>query len=99
ATAYLHPRAGVTAEDIAAAYSDFAAVNPFITVVDRPPATKLVSGTNLAALHAGWQDGVVVVTVAIDNLMKGAAGQAVQDLNLRFGLSETAGLESRTLWP
>src|ERR1700680_533645 len=99
ATAYLHPRVGVTATHLRDAYESFCATSPFLDLVARPPATKRVTGTNRAAIHVGWQDGVAVVTVAIDNLGKGGAGQAVHALNVRFGFDETAGLESRVLWP
>ena len=99
ATAYMQPRAGVTEADLASAYESFAAANEFVRITAAPPATKLVTGTNTAAVHVGWQDGTAVVMAAIDNLVKGAAGQAVQDLNVRFGFAETAGLESRALWP
>jgi len=99
ATAYLHPRPGVTAAHLRELYASFCATSPFLDLVMRPPATKSVTGTNRAALHVGWQDGVAVVTVAIDNLGKGGAGQAVHALNVRFGFDETAGLESRVLWP
>jgi N-acetyl-gamma-glutamyl-phosphate reductase len=99
ATAYLRPRAGVTAEQLREIYASFCATSLFLDLVARPPATKTVTGTNRAAIHVGWQDGVAVVTVAIDNLGKGGAGQAVHALNVRFGFDETAGLESRVLWP
>lgn len=99
ATAYLRPRASVKASDIEREYSSFAAVNPFVRLSATPPATKEVTGTNNAVIHTGWQDGVAVVTVAIDNLVKGAAGQAVQAMNVRFGFDEHAGLEKRPQWP
>jgi N-acetyl-gamma-glutamyl-phosphate reductase len=99
ATAYLRPRAGVTADQLRDLYASFCATSPFLDLAARPPATKSVTGTNRAAIHVGWQDGIAVVTVAIDNLGKGGAGQAVHALNVRFGFDETAGLESRVLWP
>jgi N-acetyl-gamma-glutamyl-phosphate reductase len=99
ATAYLRPRPGITLRDVEAVYTAFAAGNPFIRLDAAPPATKSVAGTNLAALHVGWQDGTVVVTCAIDNLLKGGAGQGVQALNARFGFAESAGLHRRVLWP
>jgi N-acetyl-gamma-glutamyl-phosphate reductase len=99
ATAYLRPGAGVTAAQLRDEYASFCATSPFLDIVATPPATKSVTGTNRAAIHVGWQDGVAVVTVAIDNLGKGGAGQAVHALNVRFGFDETAGLESRVLWP
>ena len=99
ATAYLRPLAGVTHADIEAAYRDFCAGEPFLRYTPQPPATKSVVRTNIAAMHCGWQDGVAVVTVAIDNLVKGAAGQGVQACNVRFGFGETTGLDLAGLWP
>ena len=52
-----------------------------------------------AALNVGFQDGTAVVTAAIDNLVKGAAGQAVQAMNVRYGFDETLGLDRWPLWP
>ncbi len=99
ATAYLRPLPGVTDAQLRTVYADFCATSPFLEYSVRPPATKSVTGTNRAAINVGWQDGAAVVTVAIDNLGKGGAGQAVHALNVRFGFDETAGLESRVLWP
>jgi len=91
-TAYLRPAPGVDLNRLQAAYAAFCEGNPFLRLVAAPPATKSVWGTNLAAIHVGWQDGIAVITVAIDNLMKGAAGQALQNANLSLGLAEAAGL-------
>jgi N-acetyl-gamma-glutamyl-phosphate reductase len=99
ATAYLRPRRGVSEEQFHDLYAAFCETSPFLDHVHRPPATKSVTGTNRAAIHAGWQDGMAVVTVAIDNLGKGGGGQAVHAMNIRFGFDEMAGLESRVLWP
>jgi N-acetyl-gamma-glutamyl-phosphate reductase len=99
ATAYLRPHTGVTEERFHDVYAAFCATSPFLDHAHQPPATKSVTGTNRAAIHAGWQDGTAVITVAIDNLGKGGAGQAVHAMNVRFGFAETAGLESRVLWP
>jgi N-acetyl-gamma-glutamyl-phosphate reductase len=99
ATAFLRPRPGVSEADFHELYAGFCATSPFLDLVDTPPRTKSVTGTNRAAIHAGWQDGMAVVTVAIDNLGKGGGGQAVHAMNIRFGFDETAGLESRVLWP
>ncbi|MCU0305225.1 MAG: N-acetyl-gamma-glutamyl-phosphate reductase [Thermoanaerobaculales bacterium] len=67
---------------------------PFVHPLDRPPELAAVAGTNHAHLHAATRDGgrEVVVLAVIDNLVKGAAGQAVQAMNLALGLAETAGL-------
>ncbi|HZS16239.1 MAG TPA: N-acetyl-gamma-glutamyl-phosphate reductase [Candidatus Dormibacteraeota bacterium] len=99
ATVYLQPRDGVSVEQIRELYRDFCTRSPFLRYDEKPPATKSVWGTNLAALNVSEQDGVAVVTCAIDNLLKGAAGQGVQALNLRFGFDETAGLPLHPAWP
>ena len=74
---------------------------PFVKVLDGPPELAAVVGTNFAHLHAAPRENgaSVIVTCAIDNLVKGAAGQAVQAMNLALGLPETAGLEFPGIWP
>lgn len=99
ATAYLRPLPGVTRDDVQSAYRDFCAEQPFLRYTAQPPATKTVSGSNVAAISCGWQDGVAVITVAIDNLVKGAAGQGLQAMNIRYGFDEAAGLDRPVLWP
>jgi N-acetyl-gamma-glutamyl-phosphate reductase len=71
------------------AYED----EPFIELADEPPGTDDVRETNRCRIHVRVVGSRVVVLAAIDNLWKGAAGQAVQDLNLMLGLPETEGLE------
>jgi N-acetyl-gamma-glutamyl-phosphate reductase len=71
------------------AYDD----EPFIDLVDEPPGTDDVRETNRCRIQVTVVGGRVIVLAAIDNLWKGAAGQAVQDLNLMLGLPETEGLE------
>ena len=99
ATAYLRPNPGVTAADLVGVYADLCAAHPLLRYDTEPPPTKSVSGTNLAALNVGWQDGVAVVTCAVDNLVRGAGGQGVQAMNIRFGLEPAAGLPVRPTWP
>jgi N-acetyl-gamma-glutamyl-phosphate reductase len=99
ATVYLRPLSGVSVAQIRELYQQFCSRSPFLRYDEKPPATKSVWGTNLAALNVSEQDGVCVVTCAIDNLLKGAAGQGVQALNLRFGFDETAGLPLHPAWP
>ena len=81
----------------AAAYAD----EPFVTVVDAPPATGHVLGSNHARVfvRADERTGRILAIGVIDNLVKGAAGQGVQAFNLVFGLNETAGLEALPLAP
>jgi N-acetyl-gamma-glutamyl-phosphate reductase len=82
-------------------YREFYKDAPFVRVIDTPPATKHVMGTNYVTVHPtiNMQTGHVVVASALDNLGKGAAGAGVQCLNVMFGLPETAGLEAMGLFP
>jgi N-acetyl-gamma-glutamyl-phosphate reductase len=77
------------------AYGEWAAGHPFVEIVERPPGVRDVRDTNVCAIcaRADARTGKVFVFAAIDNLWKGAASQAVQNLNLMFGLPETAGIE------
>lgn len=81
----------------AAAYDD----EPFVSVVGAPPATGHVLGSNHVRIHVRVNErtGRILAIGVIDNLVKGAAGQGVQALNLVFGLPETAGLEALALAP
>jgi N-acetyl-gamma-glutamyl-phosphate reductase common form len=74
---------------------------PFVRVLDAPPELAAVVGTNFAHLHATVRDNgeTAIVTCTIDNLVKGAAGQAVQAMNLALGLAETAGLTFPGIYP
>jgi N-acetyl-gamma-glutamyl-phosphate reductase len=74
---------------------------PFVHVTEEWPATKAVAGTNRAHVSArvDHRAGYVVCSAAIDNLGKGAAGQALQNANLALGLGETTGLEGLAVWP
>jgi N-acetyl-gamma-glutamyl-phosphate reductase len=71
--------------------------HPFTHVVSQQPDLKMVVGTNRAAVHVLVHEGMLLATVAIDNLLKGAAGQAVQNMNLSCGLDESAGLQLRAI--
>jgi N-acetyl-gamma-glutamyl-phosphate reductase len=106
-TCYAQPKGRLAEMDAPAAraelrlYEEFYAGAPFVRVADGPPSTKHVMGTNFALVHPSVHPGTgrVVVTCAIDNLGKGAAGAAVQCLNLRLGMPETAGLQQIALFP
>ena len=80
------------AEDVIAAYKDFYRDAAF-THSDKAIDLKQVVNTNKALVHVDCFEGKILVTSAIDNLLKGAVGQAVQNMNLLFGLEETAGLK------
>jgi N-acetyl-gamma-glutamyl-phosphate reductase len=81
----------------AAAYDD----EPFVSIVASPPATKHVTGSNQVRLfpHLDARTGRILVIGVEDNLVKGAAGQAIQSFNLVHGLPETAGLDQLPLAP
>ncbi len=100
-TSYARLAPGKTPADLQAALVNAYAGEPFVQVVAGPDLVSLkqVVGTNLCVLGAaaqleGADPGRVVVVGAIDNLVKGAAGQAVQNLNLRAGFREAEGLDS-----
>ena len=81
------------AEDVIAAYKDFYRDAAFTHYSDKAIDLKQVVNTNKALVHVDCFEGKILVTFAIDNLLKGAVGQAVQNMNLLFGLEETAGLK------
>ena len=81
------------AEDVIAAYKDFYRDAAFTHYSDKAIDLKQVVNTNKALVHVDCFEGKILVTSAIENLLKGAVGQAVQNMNLLFGLEETAGLK------
>lgn len=96
--AYATIAGGVGLTEAADAYREFYSDAPFVVVTDagKFPSTRDVAGTNEChiGLHVDGRTGTLVAISAIDNLVKGAAGQAVQNMNLMYGLDETAGLLS-----
>jgi len=107
ATVHAQTRPGVSAKDLWKAYRAAASENPFIRVVKeqrgiyRVPEPKILAGSNYADIGFEFDEasGRVVSICAIDNLMKGASGTAVQCLNLMCGWDETLGLEFTGLHP
>lgn len=91
--------AGEPPVDTARVYRERYAGSPFVRVLDDAPNVRDVAGTNNADVHVRDHFGVTVVIVAIDNLVKGAAGQAVQCMNLGLGLAEDRGLKLAGLNP
>src|SRR5438477_8995806 len=81
------------------AYREFYAGQPFTKVVDKTPATKLATHTNLCLVNVEAQGGKAVLTPALDNLVKGASGQGVECFNIAFGLPRTTALEGPAQWP
>ena len=101
ASCYAPLRAGKTAKDVSTAYAHEYAEEPFVRVIDTYPATKATLGSNWCLVHAlvDEENARLVAFAALDNLVKGAAGSALQNFNARFGYPETMGLEALPLWP
>jgi len=101
-TAYANLKSGkLKAEELRKLYLDFYKDEPFVRVADSPPHTKHTLGNNLCLVYptTDHRTGKLVVISAIDNLIKGAAGQAIQNMNLMLGLPETAGLGALSIYP
>ena len=77
---------------ITALYKAYYNTHPFVYVSDEPLYLKQVVNTNYCYIHISKQGEQMLITSVIDNLLKGASGQAVQNMNLLFGLEETTGL-------
>ncbi|MBI4337519.1 MAG: N-acetyl-gamma-glutamyl-phosphate reductase [Chloroflexi bacterium] len=88
-------------EELQALYRDFYKAEPFARVVSAPPMTKHTLGNNDCVVFptVDLRTGRLLVISCLDNLVKGAAGQAVQNMNVMFGLPETAGLEQLAIYP
>ncbi len=103
ATSYATLKDGVTKEQVRKAYEETYKDEYFVRVLKEgvPPETKWVEGSNFADVNAIVDERTqrVVMMGAIDNVVKGAAGQAVQNMNLMFGLDEKAGLELVPMFP
>ncbi len=93
-TIYLTPATGTTAADARALLEDVYAGEPFVELLppDEPATLAHVVHTNRCAIGVADAGDVIILTSAIDNLVKGASGQAVQNMNVMFGLTETASL-------
>jgi N-acetyl-gamma-glutamyl-phosphate reductase len=83
---------GKSAEEILALYEDFYRGHPFTIVSKKPISLKQVVNTNKCLIQLEQTGQQLVVHSALDNLLKGASGQAVQNMNLLFGFEETTGL-------
>lgn len=92
ASVYTRAVEGMTQEDYRKVFEDYYAGSPFVFHSNEGISMKEVVNTNKGLVHVELHDGYVHIASAIDNLVKGAAGQAVQNMNLMFGLPETTGL-------
>ena len=92
-TVYCQPKKKVAGEQLSKLYKDFYAGEPFVQISNDVPAVKDVAETNYCHIFVTCVKGKIVVFSAIDNLVKGASGQAIQNMNIIFGLEETLGLK------
>ncbi|MEX0721425.1 MAG: N-acetyl-gamma-glutamyl-phosphate reductase [Balneolaceae bacterium] len=93
-TCYLEIEA--SEEEIKSLYQTFYQNHSFVQITENSPDVKRVVNTNKALIHIQKEGNQVLITGVIDNLLKGASGQAVQNMNLMFGLEETTGLTLKT---
>ena len=102
ATCTAHPAVdGLSSDKVMDAYHDRYASEPFVAVTDAPPATKATLGSNSCHVTARFDErtGTLLALAALDNLGKGAAGQAIQAANVLLGLPETTGLPVTGIMP
>jgi N-acetyl-gamma-glutamyl-phosphate reductase len=100
-TAYAPLAKKIAEKELKKIYLDFYKDEPFVRVAISPPHTKHTLGSNLCLVYPTLDPraGRLVVISAIDNLVKGAGGQAIQNMNIMLGLPETTGLEAPSIFP
>ena len=100
-TIYIKTNTKLTRDDLLNILKKKYEEEPFVLVSETPPETKQVMGTNNCVVSAYYDERThhIVALAAIDNLVKGSAGQAIQALNISLGIDETRGLESIALYP
>ncbi len=92
-TVYCQPKQQLSNDELSQLFRDFYAGEPFVQIRRDAPAVKDVAGTNYCHIFPASVKGRIVSFSAIDNLVKGASGQAIQNMNIIFGLDETMGLK------
>ena len=100
-TCYLRPTGNHSTEQLLEIFDEFYADEPFVVVTEGSPSTKACLGSNTAhvTVRADERTGYIVAIGAIDNLTKGASGQAIQCANILAGLPEATGLSSIGVYP
>lgn len=101
ATVQLHTPAALRAANGSAGehYADFYAGHPFVRLVEDTPRVAAVTGGNFCDIAVHQNDGIMAVMAALDNLVKGMAGQALQNMNLALGFDEMSGLDMPGIYP
>jgi len=91
-TVYCQPKKEISQQQLDEMYEVFYRSEPFVQVLNGPPAIKNIAKTNYCHVFPTLAKGKIICFSAIDNLIKGASGQAIQNMNIIFGLEETMGL-------
>ncbi|PCI36320.1 MAG: N-acetyl-gamma-glutamyl-phosphate reductase [Elusimicrobia bacterium] len=99
AVCHLELPQGADGASVGAAFEKAYANRPFIRLQDSPPHLNAATGSNYCDIHWTVKDNEIAVIVSLDNLVKGAAGQAVQNLNVMMGWDETDGLTAAGIYP
>jgi N-acetyl-gamma-glutamyl-phosphate reductase len=100
-TTYSKPKKEMNNEILTELYHAFYKKESFVRLLDNPPSIKNVRGSNFCDIHVSYDERTktIISISAIDNLVKGASGQAVQNMNIMFNLLESTGLKSLPLSP
>ncbi|AZP03622.1 N-acetyl-gamma-glutamyl-phosphate reductase [Jeotgalibaca ciconiae] len=102
-TIYIKNERNLSEDQLLALYNQYYEEEKFVRVLEKgeTPTTKAVSGSNYCdiGLAVDTQSNMIVIMSVIDNLIKGASGQAIQNMNLMLGLDETTGLTQAPIWP
>ncbi len=96
--ATVYTKTSASLEEIKNEYKTYYEDDPFTTVSETPVHLKQVVGSNKCVLHLDKHGDKLIITSVIDNLIKGASGQAIQNMNLLFGLEETLGLKLKATY-
>lgn len=93
-TVYAKPKRKITPTELRELYREFYSEDHFVRIVDTPPSLKDVKATNFCNIYPTYDERtqMILIVSVIDNLVKGASGQAIQNMNLMFGYEETTGL-------
>ncbi|MHB8853381.1 MAG: N-acetyl-gamma-glutamyl-phosphate reductase [Ignavibacteriaceae bacterium] len=92
ATTSIHLKNSISEKEIVSKYKSFYSESPFVRIREIPPQLNWVVNTNFCDINISIKDRVLIITSAIDNLIKGASGQAIQNMNILFGWDETLSL-------
>ena len=95
--ATIYVRSSISLREIEDIYKSFYKSHPFTHLSENSIHIKQVVNTNKCLLHLDKENGFLIISSVIDNLLKGASGQAIQNLNLMYGYEETCGLELKAL--